>query len=317
MRKKILVAGPSYVDHCINLKCIISLDGSSAINEEKKYTGGTGFCYGLSLSRLGNKVSLHSIIGNDIHSEFIESNLLKERGLKTFFQKGKEGTDHAYVLIDNGNHKIVASKKVISNRWSPGHEFQDHLKKSDALVISSFSNHIVKKILASLKKLDGRKPFVMWAPHLQNCSEAKTLTDHLELIDHLTLSKEEYERLIIKIGNPIGLGIKSVTVTSGKNGCDLLTQKINKHFEAFKKVQNPIDTNGAGEAFGSGFLTSFLLTNNYNTSVLIGQYIAYLHIHRKANNFPKINVYYLLGKMKIDSFQIKSELSKFHNLAYG
>ena len=54
MPKKMHVLGPTYIDHTIRLKDQMSLDGSSRIEIEQIFPGGTGLCYAIALSRLEN-----------------------------------------------------------------------------------------------------------------------------------------------------------------------------------------------------------------------------------------------------------------------
>src|SRR3990170_2624413 len=111
MPKKMHVLGPTYIDHSIRLKDQISLDGSSRIETEQIYPGGTGLCYAIALSRLGNKVVLHSMVGTDDKSHIVRNIIKSEKNIKAEWQVTDGQTDYGYILIDRGNHKAVASRK--------------------------------------------------------------------------------------------------------------------------------------------------------------------------------------------------------------
>lgn len=288
MSKEVVVIGPTYIDHTIKLSGPILLDGSTTIESQTDYPGGTGLCYAVALCRLGNKVNFHSAIGSDQRAEAVRKFVGSERELTCHWQVFNGETDHAYVLIGNGNHKTVASHKRISNDWDVEKISISDAACKTAIVFTSIDNNIIEKTLQRLRTESCAKPFVMWAPHPKNCEHAAVLRSELAMVDHITLSMHEYELLEQKIGDPTRLGVKSVTVTNGKNGCDLITTTGRIHYDAIKKVENPIDTNGAGEAFGAGYLTGWLETQDYQAAIRTGNINGYLHVFRQASDFPKI-----------------------------
>lgn len=287
---KVAVAGPTYEDQTIYLNGVLSLDGSRKIREESRDPGGTGLCYGIALSRQGNETTVHSVIGTDLAAQNINRALGLERSVRAEWLTVDGPTDHAIIFIDEGNHKCVASWKKISDLWVPDSNFVRNVDQSDALVFTSFSNTTVKGALETIERDATRKPFIMWAPHHGNCEEAAVLADLLHLVDHITLSREEYEALYKAIGDPLEKGVTSMTITSGKNGCELRTRGFSAHYQPIRVIENPLDTNGAGEAFGSSFLSAFIRTGNYDTAVATGSYVGGLHVQRRASNFPQVDV---------------------------
>ncbi len=289
-KRRIHVFGPTYIDYSINLKDTISLDGSSRIEQERIFPGGTGLCYAIALSRLHNSVVLHTVVGSDNKSRIVDKFISAEKNINTEIQKVNTKTDYAYILIDKGNHKAVASRKEASNLFNVNLVNFDSLDEADSIVITSLRNDIANSILQNIKDSVKSKPFIMWAPHLPNCKNSKLIADNISLIDHISLSLEEYELLKSQIGDPIKLGVKSITVTARDKGCDLISDSGIKHFESVMPLKKPLDSNGAGEAFGAGFLTSYLITSNYHFSVKTGSYLAYLHIQRSGSDFPKLDI---------------------------
>ena len=295
MKKIIGVIGPTYLDHTIKLEGGLYLDGTSGINMEYKDPGGTGLCYAVALARLGNSVRFYSRIGNDEPAKLIAKFVLAQLDLMPTWQTDEGTTDYAFILIDQGNHKVVASKKMASDRWSPDASFAKGVANCAAVVLSSFSNTIVRDTLHFIKNNVTQKPFIMWAPHLDNCRKAGLLVSQFHLLDHITLSMAEYKILATVLGDPLKMGPKSITVTDGRNGCDLITADGRRHYDPFQAIDEPLDTNGAGEAFGSAFLTSYLHSQDFEVGMTMGRFAAYLHIHRRASDFPRINIGQLLA----------------------
>ena len=312
MKHKIAVFGPTCLDHSIVVQDPISLDGSSRIAHERKDLGGTGVCYALALSRLGNEVTLFSKVGSDPEADFIKDKIKIEKNLCPVWQVNRGGTDYSYILLDNGNHKTVASKKTASTTWKPIKDYASYLHNINAVIITSFPNEIALSILKFIKQNLRHKPLILWAPHLNNCREAKKMQRFFNMIDHISLSLEEFDELSSAVGNPHFRGIKSLTVTNGKNGCTLMTPKKTARFSPYKALENPLDSNGAGEAFGSAFISSFLATHNYSLSVKTGSLFAYLHIQRPASDFPRLSLHSLLKRIAD-----KSDNSPNPNEIYG
>lgn len=289
MSERIIVLGPTYVDHTIRLKDSIYLDGSARIDKEEIFPGGTGLCYAVALSRLENSVVFHSVVGTDERAEEIIKTMASEPNLQAEWQKIEGKTDYAYILIDRGNHKTAASMRILTDKYDPDAIPSSLLQDTRALVLTSFKNDILARVLERVRSGNVSQSYIMWAPHLQNCENASTLYSYLSLVDHITLSKDEYRALYEQIGNPIDQGVKSVTITNGKNGCDLLTSEGFRHYNALRVIENPFDTNGAGEAFGSGFLTAIIETGDYETAVRAGSYLGFLHVHRAGSDFPTVS----------------------------
>lgn len=306
MSERIQVFGPTYIDHTIRLKDTMSLDGSSRIEAEDLYPGGTGLCYAIALSRLGNNVFLHSVLGNDDKARIVHELVKTETNIETSWQTVEGMTDYAYLLIDRGNHKTVASRKEISNKFLTDNVAEMELVNSKAIVVTSFRNDISSALLEKVAKEGELRPFTMWAPHLPNCESACIIFPHLSQVDHITLSYEEFESLYNEVGSPIDRGVRSITITNGKNGCKLLTKEGYRHFNAIQVVENPLDTNGAGEAFGAGFLTAYLDTGDYETAIRAGSYVGFLHVQRVGSDFPRLSKNELLKVAKIAKNNIAS-----------
>ncbi|HUS26547.1 MAG TPA: carbohydrate kinase family protein [Nevskiaceae bacterium] len=284
----ITVVGPSYLDHTIRVHGTLSLDGSRHISQEYKHAGGTGLCYGIALARQGNATTLFSVLGNDTIAHTIKNSVDNEANLQAVWQQRAQASDYAVLLLDEDNHKCVASRKEISGSWRADSTFLDHIASSKALVLTSFDNTIVLAILRSLTKSNTRKPFVMWAPHFNNCAQARILEPMLPAIDHITLSQEEYDRLHQEIGDPTKKGVKSVTATCGKEGVALIQNGHTNRFEQLLSIEKPLDTNGAGEAFGAAFLTALLQTNDHHHAILAGSFVGAMHTERLGSDFPRI-----------------------------
>jgi sugar/nucleoside kinase (ribokinase family) len=289
------IAGPTYLDRTLRVNGVLSLDGSRQIIEDYTTPGGTGLSYAIAIARLGNRAELFSAIGDDTDALLILESIANEPNLEASWQQKVGKTDHAMILIDEGNHKCVASSKQQSNLWLPDAVFEVRCTEKDAVIFTSFANQLVLSALIKIAKSGQSKPFVMWAPHHSNTQQAAELLPVIDQIDHITLSQEEYDELSQAVGSPTELGVNSVTVTSGKNGVVLLRagQPAEK-IEPIACIEDPLDTNGAGEAFGSAYLSAFLQTGDHIKAALTGSFMGAKHVMRRGSDFPTTNVGQLL-----------------------
>ena len=290
------IAGPTYLDRTLRVDGVLSLDGSRQIVDDYTTPGGTGLSYAIALARQGSQAELFSAIGTDNEARLIINSVINEPNLDASWQHMPGSTDHAVIFIDGGNHKCVASRKEQSELWQPDTAFIEGNAEKDALVFTSFANRLVLDALTKMTRSGKTKPFVMWAPHHGNAAKAAELLPVIDQIDHITLSEEEYSALFQSIGDPTALGVDSVTVTSGKNGVTLLQRNAEdeKH-EPIVRIDSPLDTNGAGEAFGSGYLTAYLRTGDRTRAVLTGSFLGALHVERPGSDFPKVDIPKLLA----------------------
>lgn len=309
--RTIAVVGPTYLDQTIRVDGVLSLDGSRRIVEEYSSIGGTGLCYAIALARQGNRVELYSALGTDVAADEIMEAVTAEPGLSAQWQQLPGKTDHAVIFVDGGNHKCVASQKERSDHWVPDDEFLAGVADKDAIVFTSFANRITLGAIQRLIHMrQTAKPYIMWAPHHGNAEDARTLLPVLPYIDHITLSAEEYVALYDAIGDPRDHGVHSVTVTAGKDGASLLRLgQPTTLVEPILQIHNPLDTNGAGEAFGSGFLTALMHTRDHERATLVGSYIGGLHVNRRGSDFPRVHVSsYIVRTALFDNEQCRSNL---------
>jgi sugar/nucleoside kinase (ribokinase family) len=295
-RLSINVAGPTYLDRTVRVDGVLSLDGSRRIVDDYTTPGGTGLSYAIALARLGNRAKLHSALGTDEDAKQLTDAVLNESGLSAEWQQHEGTTDHAIIFIDGGNHKCVASRKDRADQWVPDDNFVDQAVASEAIVFTSFANRLVVNALTRIARSAGPKPFVMWAPHHGNCTNAAELEDVMPMIDHITLSEEEYAALGTAIGDPTKLAVGSMTVTSGKNGVRLIRNgEEEERLAPIMSIEHPRDTNGAGEAFGAGYLTAYLHTLDPQRAAATGAFLGALHVEREGSDFPHVNISHLLA----------------------
>ena len=287
--------GALNLDKIFNVEDIAKEDGESFILSSKESPGGSASNTIIGLSNLGVQTSYIGKIAEDIDGETLELNL-SANGVYTnnliFSEEGKTGTALVFVAsngdraiyLDPGVNNNISSSEInfnIINRCKILHyssfvgdesftSQKELLKKLNDDIILSFDPGMiyVKKGFESIKPILNRTNIL-----LINENELKILFND---------STRDLESLAIKLLNE---GIETIVVKRGSLG----VFAINKNEKVSKEVfdVNVVDTTGAGDAFNSGFLYSYLKGFSLEESCVLGNWVSSKYIEHSGNiGFP-------------------------------
>ncbi|HPG32745.1 MAG TPA: carbohydrate kinase family protein [Lentimicrobium sp.] len=218
--------------------------------------GSTGSGKALNLSRLGFDVYLHALLGDDSFGEkAIES--LNKPNLHFQFDNFRGGTERHTNLMNAAGERIsIFTNNIAEEPPLSYQQFHPFINAADFIVInlSGYTKKILPMVKASGKPVwtdlhdyDGKNP---WHK------------DFVKYSDYVLMSSDnlpDYRPFMQKM---IDEGKELVVVTHGKKGSTGLT-KDGHWYEAEALTDfNLIDSNGAGDAYFSGFLYGF--SNGYS-----------------------------------------------------
>lgn len=218
--------------------------------------GSTGSGKALNLSRLGFDVYLHALIGDDsFGKKAIES--LNKPNLHFQFDNFRGGTERHTNLMNAAGERIsIFTNNIAEEPPLSYQQFHPFINAADFIVInlSGYTKKILPMVKASGKPVwtdlhdyDGKNP---WHK------------DFVKYSDYVLMSSDnlpDYRPFMQKM---IDEGKELVVVTHGKKGSTGLT-KDGHWYEAEALTDfNLIDSNGAGDAYFSGFLYGF--SNGYS-----------------------------------------------------
>ncbi len=243
--------------------------GSKIIPENSLFTyGGAGANTAISFSLLGLKTATVVNIGSEGTGDLVLGDLKKAGVNCKFVNRDKNnhtalsiiidvpGEDHIMFLHRGSNDYInIKNWKKLKSKW---------------IYLSSLtgeSTALIPKIF-TLKKEKGIK--IAWNPGSEQLSLGYSgLADFLSQTDVLILNRNEATKLALsKDGNVDFCDEKSllrtlyemtggiVVITDGHKGSYAIDGK-NEYFEPIKKVE-VLETTGAGDAFGSTFVTGMI-----------------------------------------------------------
>ncbi len=253
--------------------------GAKIKSDQVYFSSGGGACNAaVSLSRLGIKTAALLRIGNDQNGTEIKNNLLKEKVETKFIQEDKKtGTSVSFIVVDkkSGDRVIFnwrgANKKLNTPTISP---FAKGRKRGGWIYLTSLSGDWEKslaKINNFVKKNKIRLAFNPGSTQIK--AGRKKLLEILKSTEILLLNRDEAIELALSdkkqknknFNDPASLikiirewGPKIVIVTQGLSGAWVGDKENIYYARATSKKR--IDTTGAGDAFGSGFLGGFILS---------------------------------------------------------
>lgn len=233
--------------------------------------GGDAINEATIITRLGHKVSLMSLIGDDIVGNYIEKfakdnkiitrDLKKKRGINTSINVGLVRSDGERTFITNRNGSLWKLDIDSINL--------DNIKDAKVLSLASIFNNPLLNNAALVKIFQKAKEnnMIICADMVKSrLNEGlEDIREALSYVDYFFPNYEEASELTGKEDLDdiadifLNCGVKNVIIKTGKKGCFIKNNELRKEIPAFLKDSSvKIDTIGAGDNFVSGFISSIL-----------------------------------------------------------
>lgn len=225
--------------------------------------GSTGAGKTLNLGRLGMDVTFHAMIGRDRYGEVIEETFAAEP--VTFVHDvDPNGTERHINLMNADGERI--SIFVVEPTPEPDIDYdrlRDLVGDSDALLINPVD--YTRPLLSAAERRDTP----VWCDIHAYDGENPRYEAFIEAADYLFLSDEGMDDTLGFMREQVDAGAELVVCTAGADGSTALASDgrwIEVPAESFEMV----DTNGAGDAYVSGFLYGRARGADVETSMRLG-----------------------------------------------
>jgi sugar/nucleoside kinase (ribokinase family) len=253
-------------------KIAFELGGKYRVADRYEAIGGVAANVATGLSRLGIKSASYSCVGGDEMGRFIVDELEKEgvsTDLVTRYDDAKTDLSAIIVLMATGDRTIFHNRDANERLVVAAEKLT-----SDWLLVSALNGEWEKNLatIIAAKEHQGKK--LAMNPGQHNIKEnPKRILETLPSVDVLLLNKDEaIELLLAETPQPSAIelnderfllkrlhqaGAKVIGMTDGKRGSWGYDGKEYWHCPIHTRTQ-VIDSTGAGDAFGSGFLAAFI-----------------------------------------------------------
>lgn len=239
---------------------------------------------GLASAFLG-KLGENDVFGRKIIEDFNE---VKVNTALIKYSK-KYGTGSAFVALNKKGDRRIYAHSGAANYLSKKDVLEQELKATKVIFLSSLKN-LDPFIEATTIGRKNNITVILNPGMLIIDQGLENITKLLEKIDIFILSQREFttllnitkeldEKIIVeKAKSLLECGIKVLVITMGEKGAFLLTDKESELISS-AKVNQVIDTTGAGDAFSAGFIYGYVKNLSYafedlKRNVKIGNLVA-------------------------------------------
>ena len=241
----------------------LSLASSSKneISQSLIASGGGATNAAVSFSRLGLKVGCCALIGNDPLSQYIVSDLVKNKVTSSFITRETNLSDFSVILVaPDGSRSILANRGSTSLQEKNLH--WQKITKVKWFYLSSLEGNfdLLEKIIGFAVDHEIN---ISLNPGNRELSNLKRLSPLLKYVNFLLLNKSESELITNTLSTDASywqklknLSPHYIAVTKGREGAHILSP-LGDFYSPIRNIK-PVDETGAGDAFGSTFVAALI-----------------------------------------------------------
>ncbi len=280
---------------------MLELGSKADVNKIDFSTGGGATNAAVTFARQGLESAFMGTIGHDPAGQAVLDDLDHE-GVDTTHVSYSEkyNTGYSMLLLAPGGERTILTYRGASTHYHTK-DFRLDDVEADWLYISSLAGQmdILDHILTTAKRKNIKVMFNPGRGELDNPTKLKAL---LSDVDVLMANREEMQQIVEgvsleELARHAERYVKTVIVTDGSDGVLAADGKTIVHAGMYDDVK-VVDRTGAGDAFGSGFLSQYcqgkglrdsvLFASANSTSVVtaIGAKTAILHKGAKLHEMP-------------------------------
>lgn len=223
-----------------------------------------------AFAALGGKACFIGKIGMDKYGTFFTESLKNYNIYPGLFIDKENATGCSVVLVHKDGEKSICAKLRASKIIPFNSVNMELVAESRMLFMEGYwlDNNLltVKKIINAARKNLIRIAFTLSDPQIV-VQQFDFFAKYMKHIDILLGNEKEFEALGESVLPPVAVK------TLGANGVDVRSQGKWQHFQPLK-VENVVNTTGAGDAFAGGFLYAVSRGMPIEKAVEIGQLCA-------------------------------------------
>ena len=291
---KILVIGTTSWDTIIHVDEFPDKPMTLFAGAYKQVLGGTAAGKAINLHKLGLDVTLATKFADDEAGKHIEEALNAEN-LRFFYIKDQKNTEmHTNLMDAQGKRISIYTHVGQANQDFDLSPFENAIEEADIILldICEFVKHLFpllknhkRKIWLDLHDYDGKNPwhkaFIPYANALFMSSDSIHSEIELNSLMFDLVKNKEF-----------------IVCTHGKLGSEILMSNHQRYAEGILAQYKAVDTNGAGDAFISGFLYANLNQKSIHDCLKYGTLVAGLTVTSPHLYSLELNYHWLEREFK-------------------
>lgn len=281
----ILIIGTVSWDTIIKVSEFYSSPVTIFAESYRQTLGGTSAGKALNLAHLGFNVKLITKFADDEAGRNIESYLNSEEIDFTQIKDENSSEMHTNLMNDKGERISIYTHIGKTEQPINLTLFEEDLRKADIIMldICEFVKRFFpilkdyrEKIWLDIHDYDGKnewhKVFIPYAGIIFMSSDAFSPSEELNVLMKELLRNRRF-----------------VVCTHGKKGSEILTEGGEIYSEGIIEKFQPVDTNGAGDSFASGFLYAYLKEKNLADCLKYGTIVSGLTVTSTELYSPELS----------------------------
>ncbi len=277
----------------LNIDLVTNVDKTPKIGQTVfgsgllKLEGGKGANQAVSIGKLGGKVSMIGMLGDDNFADILKENLEKNNvDTKNIYVTDSEPTGTALIMVNsNGDNSIVVV---------PGANFElkekyinEEQLEGTAYLLSQFE--VPKETIAKAFKIardKGIKTILNPAPASVISDELLSLTDiiipnetEFEIITNI--AADSRESIFNGAKQLFSKGVKELIITLGSKGAFYINSK-GESYESGAYIVDALDTTAAGDSFIGGLVTKLSEGRDIKESIEYAMKVGAITVSRKG-----------------------------------
>lgn len=284
---KVSVIGPAIVDILAGPvdKKIFDNKSNPMDNIMQSY-GGNALNEAVVLRRLGADVELISKVGDDESGKSIIG-FLKENGLDTPKVAVEKNLKTAVniVLVDVKGERLFLTDPNTNLRKLKLNDIEKHIPDMGDIVCfpCMFTSPLlgIPEMTELFKRIkaDRKRTIVLDMTTAKNNENIKEMSEMFSYVDYFLPNEEELKSIsdnqdvMEAAGQIVSFGVKAVIIKSGSRDTLIVTEEGIQRVPTVKP-KRIVDTTGAGDNFGAGFIHGLLDGKTLYDSVLFGNKVA-------------------------------------------
>ncbi len=285
--KKILVIGSLNIDFSFDVEKIPEPGETVNATNLKVSNGGKGANQAYTIGKLGGKVSMLGMVGNDEYGKNIKNSLKKVNvNVKKIILNNKEQTGKAFINVSHDGENAITI--MHGANYAMDKDFilknQNEIKNADIILMQlEIPLKTIKEVIEIAKD-----KIIIIDPAPANRNLLK-----LDL-SNIFLMKPNETELSVLTGKPIKdeksivnaarclikTGVKNVVVSLGDKGSYLIDENSYKFYPSIKS--KAIDTTAAGDSFIASIALSLANDKTLDESVKFASKVASLVVTKKG-----------------------------------
>jgi pfkB family kinase len=253
--------------------CFLRLDLGVKVNVNNINfsTGGGATNAAVTFARQGLRSSFMGTVGHDPAGQAVLTDLDKE-GVDTSHVSFSEKFNTGYsvlLLAPNGERTILTYRGASTHYDASNFDLKDSY--ADWIYVSSMAGNmdVLDKIFHQARRLNIK---ICFNPGKGELDQPDQLRGLLQDVDILLVNKEEAQQIVSgdnlsDMVRKLQRIVPTVIISDGSNGVVASDGKTIVEAGIYAEV-NVVDRTGAGDAFGSGFLSQWILGKSLRNSVV-------------------------------------------------